>query len=112
VAADVDLTILTPELGLEMALLRPPGSIMPMWSRMAMAEYAADGMTYADLAELFRCGKSAVWRIAGRLRAALGQEVAHGAAEGAGAAVNADQAQNYPTAVCIADYCGLPINLS
>jgi transposase len=60
--ADVDLTILTPELGLEMALLRPPGSIMPMWSRMAMAEYAANGMTYAELSELFRCGKSTVWR--------------------------------------------------
>jgi hypothetical protein len=60
--AEVDLTILTPELGLEMALLRPSGSIMPMWSRMAIAEYAANGMTYAELSELFRCGKCTVWR--------------------------------------------------
>jgi transposase len=45
-----------------MALIRPKGTVMPMWSRMAIAEAAHNGATYEELAEMFRCGKSTVWR--------------------------------------------------
>ena len=60
--AEVDLSTLTAETGLEMAIIRPVGRVMPMWSRMAVAEYARRGMNYAELATMFRCGKSTVWR--------------------------------------------------
>lgn len=58
----VDLSSMTAEMGLEMALLRPPGCVLPMWSRMAMAEFARRGASYAELAKLFQCGISTVWR--------------------------------------------------
>ena len=61
-AADVDLTILTAEAGLEMALIRPAKCLLPVWSRMAVAEYARGGVSYADLATMFRCGLTTVWR--------------------------------------------------
>ena len=60
--ADVDLTILTAETGLQMALIRPAKFLLPVWSRMAIAEYARRGVSYAELATMFRCGKSTVWR--------------------------------------------------
>ena len=60
--ADIDLSFLTAETGLEMALLRPAGRAMPMWSRMAIAEYASQGASYVDLALMFQCAKSTVWR--------------------------------------------------
>ena len=60
--ADVDLSLLTLETGLAMSLLRPAGSVMPMWSRMAIAEHASQGASYVELASMFRCGKSTVWR--------------------------------------------------
>ena len=60
--ADVDLSLFTAEIGLEMSLLRPAGSFMPMWSRLAIAEYASKGARYGELAQLFGCGKSTVWR--------------------------------------------------
>ena len=60
--ADVDLSILTAETGLEMATIRPARCLMPVWSRMAVAEYARRGESYAELATMFRCGKSTVWR--------------------------------------------------
>lgn len=60
--ADVDLSHMSAEVGLQMALLRPSGTVMPMWSRMAIAEYASNGASYVELAEMFKCGKSTVWR--------------------------------------------------
>lgn len=60
--ADVELSHMNAEIGLQMALLRPPGTVMPMWSRMAIAEYASNGASYAELAATFKCGKSTVWR--------------------------------------------------
>ena len=60
--ADVDLTILTAEIGLEMSMIRPARCMLTVWSRMAVAEYARRGVSYADLATMFRCGKSTVWR--------------------------------------------------
>ena len=60
--ADVDLTILTAEVGLEMAMIRPRKCLMPVWSRMAVAEYARHGMSYDELATMFRCGLTTVWR--------------------------------------------------
>lgn len=60
--ADVDLTILTAEVGLEMAMMRPPRCLLPVWSRMAVAEYARGGVSYVDLATMFRCGLTTVWR--------------------------------------------------
>lgn len=59
---DVDLTMLNAEVGLKMAMIRPPKCLMPVWSRMAVAEYARRGVSYAELATMFRCGKSTVWR--------------------------------------------------
>ena len=60
--AQVDLTGITAETGLEMAVMRTAGCVMSMWSRMAIAEYARQGMNYLELAAMFRCGKSTVWR--------------------------------------------------
>lgn len=60
--ADVDLAIITAELGLKMCLLRPPRTVMPLWSRMAIADFAAQGVAYNELAIKFRCGRSTVWR--------------------------------------------------
>ena len=59
---DVDLTILTAETGLKMALIRPAKRLLPVWSRMAIAEYARRGVSYAELAVMFQCGESTVWR--------------------------------------------------
>ena len=50
------------ELGLEMALIRPTAGVMPLWSRMAIAEFAWQGASYVDLATMFQCSKSTVWR--------------------------------------------------
>jgi hypothetical protein len=50
------------ELGLQMALLRPPRGVLPFWSRMAIAELASQGKTYTELARLFRVGRSTVYR--------------------------------------------------
>ena len=60
--ADVDLTILTAEVGLEMAQIRPARCMMTVWSRMAVAEYARRGASYTELATMFQCGLSTVWR--------------------------------------------------
>lgn len=60
--ADVDLSLLTAQMGLAMSSFRPSRSIMPMWSRMAIAEYASQGASYEELARLFRCSKATVWR--------------------------------------------------
>ena len=67
--ADVDLTSITAEVGLAMAEFRRPGSLLPLWSRMAIAELAWAGISYAELASQFRCGRSTIWRcIKGRTR--------------------------------------------
>ena len=60
--ADVDLAILTAEIGLEMAMVRPARCMLTVWSRMAVAEYARRGVSYADLATMFRCGLTTVCR--------------------------------------------------
>ena len=60
--AEVDLSSMTAQLGQTMAILRRPGSILPLWSRMAIAELAWEGASYAELAYKFRCGRSTVWR--------------------------------------------------
>ena len=60
--ADADLNSITAEMGLMMAELRRPGSVLPLWSRMAIAEFAWQGASYDELATKFQCGKSTVWR--------------------------------------------------
>ena len=35
---------------------------MPLWSRMAIVEFAWRGASYDELATKFQCGKSTVWR--------------------------------------------------
>lgn len=50
------------EIGLEMAEIRPPGTVLPLWSRMAIAELAHEGVSYRKLAKMFNCSKSTVWR--------------------------------------------------
>jgi len=57
--AALDLSL---ELGLAMALARPPRGLMPLWSRMALAEYAHNGVSDQELAKMFRCSKNTVWR--------------------------------------------------
>lgn len=53
---------MTVELALEMALLRPRRGVLPFWSRLAIADFAARGATYADLMRMFRVGRSTVYR--------------------------------------------------
>ena len=53
---------MTPELALAMAEFRPRRGMLPYWSRLAIAELASQGMTYATLMELFRVGRSTVYR--------------------------------------------------
>lgn len=60
--ADADLCSMTAELGCTMAILRRPGSMLPLWSRMAIAELAWRGANYTELARQFRCGESTIWR--------------------------------------------------
>ena len=50
------------ELAVRMALIRAPGGMMPASSRMAIAALAADGITYNELREKFRCSRNTVWR--------------------------------------------------
>lgn len=61
-SSDFDLGILTLETGLELSMLRPSGGVLPIWSRMAIAEYAARGKSYNELSQMFNCSKSTVWR--------------------------------------------------
>ena len=56
------LSNLTAEQGLEMARLRSPRGQLPLWSRMAIAEYAKRGATYRQLMHLFGVGRSTVYR--------------------------------------------------
>lgn len=60
--AGADISLMTARVGLEMAVLRRPGGVLQLWSRMAIAELAWEGASYAELAKQFRCGKSTVWR--------------------------------------------------
>ena len=60
--AGVDLSSMTAQLGRTMAVLRRPGSMLPLWSRMAIAELAWKGANYRELARQFQCGESTVWR--------------------------------------------------
>ena len=60
--ADADVSSMTAALGHAMATLRRPGSMLPLWSRMAIAELASKGASYTELARQFQCGVSTVWR--------------------------------------------------
>ena len=60
--ADADVRSMTAELGCAMATLRRPGSMLPLWARMAIAELASKGVSYTELARQFQCGESTVWR--------------------------------------------------
>lgn len=60
--ADADVSSMTAQLGCEMATLRRPGSMLPLWSRMAIVELASKGASYSELAGQFQCGESTVWR--------------------------------------------------
>ena len=53
---------MTPELGLELAHLRPSRGMLPYWSRLAIAAFAATGSTYKELMVMFRVGRSTVYR--------------------------------------------------
>lgn len=56
------LSNLSAENGVEMARLRCPRGQLPLWSRMAIAEYARQGATYEQLMHLFGVGRSTVYR--------------------------------------------------
>ena len=45
-----------------MALMRPKRGMLPYWSRMAIAELSAQGMTYAAIMTMFGVGRSTVYR--------------------------------------------------
>lgn len=53
---------MTPKLAQEMALLRPAGTLLPFWSRMAISQLASEGVTYTDLMRMFRVSRSTVYR--------------------------------------------------
>lgn len=60
--ADVDVSLMTAQVGYAMAVVRRPGGMLPLWSRMAIAELAWGGASYTHLARQFRCSESTVWR--------------------------------------------------
>ena len=45
-----------------MAQLRPKRGMLPYWSRLAIAELASKGATYAALMEVFGVSRSTVYR--------------------------------------------------
>lgn len=53
---------MTPDLALAMAEFRPRRGMLPYWSRLALAELASEGATYASLMALFKVGRSTVYR--------------------------------------------------
>jgi len=64
------LSDMTPDVARQMAMLRPRGGILPLWSRMAIAQLAAEGATYTQLMEMFKVGRSTVYRAIHRQSAA------------------------------------------
>lgn len=56
------LATLSAETALLMAHARGPRGVLPLWSRMAMAEFAARGATYDELMKMFGVGRSTVYR--------------------------------------------------
>jgi hypothetical protein len=56
------LAELTAERGLAMALIRPKRGLLPLWSRMAIAEFAGRGASYSELMALFQVSRSTVYR--------------------------------------------------
>lgn len=44
------------------ARARPKRGSLPFWCRLAIAELRAQGVAYADLAKLFGCSRTTVWR--------------------------------------------------
>jgi AraC-like DNA-binding protein len=52
----------SPEVGLELAQLRPKRAILPFWSRLAIAAYREAGSDYQTLARLFHCSRNTVRR--------------------------------------------------
>ena len=53
---------MTLELAARMARLRPGRSLLPFWSRLAIAEYHRMGTDYDTLSRLFRCSRNTIWR--------------------------------------------------
>ncbi len=53
---------MTPELALAMVQFRPPRAMLPYWCRLAIAEMASKGIPYTALMQLFRVGRSTVYR--------------------------------------------------
>lgn len=60
-AATEDFSITTGT-AVEMALVRPRRGMLPYWSRLAIAELSAQGMTYAALMTMFGVSRSTVYR--------------------------------------------------
>jgi hypothetical protein len=56
------LTQMGPALAVRMAQLRPPRGVLPLWSRLGIAELAAGGATYAELMAWFGTSRSTVYR--------------------------------------------------
>src|SRR5579864_206209 len=61
VAAEV-LSNLTAEMARDMALLRPRRGTLPLWSRLAIAQLAAEGASYLELMQRFNVARSTVYR--------------------------------------------------
>lgn len=56
------VTSLSAEKGLAMTHVRAPRGVLTLWSRMAIAEFADRGATYAELMAIFKVGRSTVYR--------------------------------------------------
>jgi len=56
------LANLSAETSLLMGRIRAPRGVLPLWSRMAIAEFAARGATYRELMKMFGVGRSTVYR--------------------------------------------------
>ncbi len=53
---------MTSEVALQLAWMRPSRGMLPYWSRLAIADLASRGATYAELMVLFGVGRSTVYR--------------------------------------------------
>jgi transposase-like protein len=61
------LSAIDAEMGCNMVLSRPPSAPLNYWTRMAIAERAHRGETYAELCKAFGVNKSTVWRCIHRM---------------------------------------------
>lgn len=60
--ATTALAALDPLAAAAWARARPKRGSLPVWSRLAIAELRSQGAGYAELATLFGCGRTTVWR--------------------------------------------------